>query len=128
MANLVHKELSYDINGILFDVHNEVGRYASEGQICDRIEQKSIEKGINYKREFVLPTFDGKEKVGRHRADFLVENKIVLEIKYKRYMNKDDYEQVKRYLKVLNLALGVLVNFREDRIKPKRILNGSGKE
>jgi len=43
-------------------------------------------------------------------------------------LKKEDYEQVQRYLKTLNLALGILVNFRDERIYPKRVLNGGGKE
>lgn len=126
--HILHKELSYKLNGILFKAHNELGRYASESQVSDRIEFRLKEEGIQYKREFVLqPMFEG-ERAGRHRVDFLVENKIVLELKCRRFLQKEDYEQVQRYLNTLNLALGILVNFREERINPKRVLNGGGKE
>lgn len=128
MVNLIHKDLSSKLNGILFDVHNELGKNASEGQVCDLIESKLKENNLEYDREFTLTSLLETEKRGRHRVDFLIENKIVLEIKYKKFLTREDYAQVQRYLKVLNLALGVLVNFREDRIKSKRILNGSGKE
>lgn len=37
---LLHKDLSFDIYGILFDVHNEIGMYGSEAQVCDLIEAK----------------------------------------------------------------------------------------
>lgn len=128
MANIIHKDLSYIINGLLYEIHNEVGRFASEKQICDLIENKLKENSLAYQREFVLPTIYVGEAPGRHRVDFLIENKIVLEIKYRNFLKREDYEQVRRYLKMLNLALGVLVNFRENRLHPKRILNGSGKE
>jgi hypothetical protein len=41
-GEIIHRELSYQINGILFDTHNELGKYASESQICDFIEDKMI--------------------------------------------------------------------------------------
>ena len=127
MKNILHKELSYVINGILFDVHNEIGRFASEKQICDHIEKKLIERGVIYKRELVLPVALD-EVIGRHRVDFLIENKIVLEIKHRKYLQKIDFYQLKRYLENLNIALGILVNFQEERLHPKRVLNGGGKE
>lgn len=127
MIDLIHKDLSYILNGILFDVHNELSNFASEGQICDRIESKLVEKDLKYLREFILPS-SPDEKIGRHRVDFLIDNKIVLEIKYRRFLRREDYEQVKRYLNVLNLSLAILVNFRDERLHPKRILNGGGKD
>ena len=128
MAHIIHKELSYKINGILFTVHNTIGRNASEQQVCDLIEEKLRTAGLVYKREFVLAGIHAGEKIGRHRVDFLIEEKIVLEVKYRRFLRKEDYVQVKRYLETLNLALGILVNFREERLHPKRVLNGGGKE
>lgn len=128
MAHLIHKELSYQINGILFEVHNELGRFASEAQICDRIEEKLKERGLPYRREYVIISVHEGEKKGRHRVDFIIDDKIILEIKCRRYLLKEDYMQTKRYLVTANYALGLLVNFREMRIHPKRIVNGSGKE
>src|SRR3989344_4358444 len=128
MTHILHKELSYIVNGILFEVHNEVGRFASEKQICDLIEAKLLERTVPYLREYILPVVHEGEKPGRHRIDFVIDNKIVLEIKFRNYLTKDDYDQVRRYLKTLNMALGILVNFRDERLHPKRILNGGGKE
>lgn len=128
MGNILHKDLSFTLNGILFNVHNNTGRFASEKQVCDLIEESLKENSIKYRREFILPTEKLIENPGRHRVDFLIEDCIILEIKYKQYLEREDYAQIKRYLKTLNLALGILVNFREKRLYPKRILNGSGKE
>lgn len=63
------------------------------------------------------------EKFGRHRIDFFIDNKIVLELKCKRVITKEDYYQIKRYLNVLDERLGLLVNFRDRYLKPRRILN-----
>jgi len=51
MVNVIHKELSYQLNGVLFSVHNSVGKYASEAQVCDLIEQELKVAGIQYERE-----------------------------------------------------------------------------
>jgi len=54
--------------------------------------------------------------------DFVVENKIVLELKAKLLISKDDYYQLQRYLQAANMKLGLLVNFRSRYLKPKRVV------
>lgn len=125
---IIHKELSYTVTGILFEAHNEVGMYASESEVCDVIERLLIESQLSYKREYVISPLHEGEQLGRHRVDFIIENKIILEVKCKRFLTREDYFQIKRYLTHLNLTLGILINFREERLHPKRILNGSGKD
>lgn len=92
-----------------------MGRFCREKQYCDRIEELLKEKGLRYKRELA----DGSG----NRFDFVIEDKIVLEIKAKSTLNKDDYFQIKRYLELNNIELGLLVNFRYTFLKPKRIIN-----
>lgn len=120
---IIYKELSYRINGVLFSVHNELGRYRNEKQYCDAIERGLKQAGIKYAREATLPlSFDG-EKQGRSKADFLIENAIVLEIKAKSFSGIEDYSQLRRYLISAGKKLGVLVNFRRQHLQIKRILN-----
>ena len=122
-GGVIYAELGYKINGLLFEAHNSVGRYCNEQQVCDAIEHFLKRDKILYKREFVLPpSFEGEMK-GRNRVDFLVEDVIILEIKCKRFLTKEDYYQAQRYLHALNRKLAILVNFRDERIKPRRILN-----
>lgn len=123
-TEIVHKELSYKINGILFTVHNELGRYRNEKQYGDLIEWYLQNLQIPYKREFVLPVSFNQERGGRNKLDFIIDNTIILEIKAKTFLEKSDYYQTKRYLTSLNKRLAVLVNFRQKYLAPKRIVNG----
>jgi len=122
-TKIIYKELSYQVNGMLFKVHNELGKYCNEKQVCDRIEQYFKDNNMNYKRELVLPSCFSGEMKGRNRIDFLVDDKIILEIKCKRYIGREEYYQVQRYLHAYNKKLGILVNFRDDRLEPNRVLN-----
>lgn len=122
---LIYPDLSYKITGILFVVHNELGRYRNEKEYADCVEQFLKKFNIKYEREKILSSYFQEELKSRNRIDFLIDDKIILEIKAKRILIKEDYYQIKRYLSALNKKLGLLVNFRDKYIRPKRILNSS---
>ena len=120
---IVFKDLSYDINRLLFKVHNELGRYCNEKQYGDLLETKLQKNKIRYERKKVIPLSFNGEKSNRNRVDFIIENKIIIEIKLKRVISRENYYQVLRYLKSFKKKLGLIVNFREKFLQPKRILN-----
>jgi len=123
MEKVIYKELSYKICGLLYKTHNELGRYKNEKQYADYLEYLLKNSGFNFLREKTLKKFFKDEKIGRNRCDFIIEDKIVIEIKAKSFLNKDDYYQAKRYLSSSKKLLGILVNFRQKYLTPKRILN-----
>ncbi|PIR92182.1 GxxExxY protein [Candidatus Falkowbacteria bacterium CG10_big_fil_rev_8_21_14_0_10_44_15] len=124
---LIYKDLSYTIAGLLFEVHNELGRYCNEKQCADLFEGKLKEHGIAYEREKILPKFFTEENFGRNRIDFIIEDKIIIEFKCVRVLERREYYQIQRYLKALNKKLGLIVNFRDKYLKPKRVLNSAMK-
>ena len=126
--HLIYPGLSYSITGILFSTHNELGRYCNEKQYADKIELSLKELEIPYKREKILDQSFKGEKPGRNKVDFIVGDKIILEIKAKVIITREDYYQVRRYLQALNKKLGLLVNFRDKYLRIKRVLNSSFKE
>ena len=114
--DILYPDLSYKITGLCLEVKKELGRFAKEKQFCDRLEQKFIENEMGYAREFVA--------VGTgNRVDFIVEDLVLLEIKTKPFIDKKDYFQIQRYLKILNLKLGLIVNFQSIYLKPQRVIN-----
>lgn len=120
---VIYPELSYQLTGILFKVHNDLGRFCNEKQYGDSIEIYLKSNKIDYQREYILPPSFEHELSGRNKLDFIIDGKIVLEIKAKRIIEKSDYYQTVRYLKAINKKLGILVNFRDKLIKPRRVLN-----
>jgi len=125
---IVYKDLSYQINRLLFEVHNELRRHCNEKQYGDLLESKLKKNNFRYEREKIIPQSFNGEKFGRNRVDFIIEDKIVIEIKLKRVIARDDYYQVLRYLKAFNKKLGLIVNFREKFLQPKRVLNSAIKD
>ncbi len=124
---LIYPQLSYKINGICFKVQNELGRFAKEKQYSDRLEQLLKQNGIEYQREVKinLKTLEPNNFIGGNIVDFIIGNKIIIECKAKRFITKDDYYQIQRYLESTSLKLGLIVNFRDRYLKPKRIINYS---
>ncbi len=112
---VIYPELSYKIVGIFFNVQKELGLYAREKQYSDLIEKKLIEQNLSYKRE--LPISDSGNIL-----DFLVEDKIILELKSTREITGEHYRQIQNYLQQTDVKLGILVNFRSQRLRPIRVL------
>lgn len=125
---LLYPKLSYQITGLCFKTHNELGRFAKEKQYCNRFEQLLKEANLKYQREVKLKfklSNQSNDSTGGNIADFIVENLIIIECKAKRFITKDDYYQIQRYLETTELKLGLIVNFRDRYLKPKRIINYS---
>ncbi|MBU4421795.1 GxxExxY protein, partial [Patescibacteria group bacterium] len=74
---------------------------------------------IEFKRETPIEIADRKSNF----ADFIIENKILLELKTKNFIDKKDYYQTQRYLENANLQLGIIINFQQEHLKPKRVVN-----
>ncbi len=120
---IIYKELSFKIVGLLFEVHNELGRYKSENQYGDKFEYLLKEKSFKYLREYNIPaSFEGEYK-NRNRPDFIIEDLIIVDFKAKTIITKEDYFQMQRYLTTYKKKLGLIVNFRQKYLKPKRIIN-----
>ncbi|MFH1430583.1 MAG: GxxExxY protein [Candidatus Uhrbacteria bacterium] len=122
-SEIIYGELTYVLNGIFFEVHNTLGRCCNEHQYSDAIEERLKKQEIEYTREYIIePSFEG-ERAGRNRADFIIANAIVIEVKAKKMVGREDYFQTLRYLAALNYKLGILINFRQHLLRPKRIVN-----
>jgi len=114
---LFFPKLSYKITGILFAVHNGLGRFSTERQYCDFLEKKLQENNIEYIREKNI-----NRSIEGDRVDFCIENKIIIECKAKKFITKEDYLVLQRYLQNSGINLGIIVNFRNTYLRPKRIV------
>ncbi|WP_317197470.1 GxxExxY protein [Polaribacter gangjinensis] len=99
MNSLIYKQESYNIIGVCMEVHKELGKGFSENVYGDALEIELINAGVNYKRE-VKFNISYKENLLPHFyvADFIIENKIVLEIKAIEILNNSHVKQTLNYL------------------------------
>ena len=118
---IIYKELSYRLTGLFFKVHNELDRFGRERQYGDLLESLLKEEKIKYQREKILPI----DKIDNQRSnvvDFEIDNKILIDLKAKPMVTKEDYYQMQRYLQAGDYKLGLIVNFRSRYLKPIRII------
>ncbi|HNP67451.1 MAG TPA: GxxExxY protein [Aequorivita sp.] len=123
MANITYKEESYAIVGCMFDVYNQLGSGFSEIVYKDAIEYEFKLKGIPFEREKQY-SVKYKDIILPHKfyADFVVMDKIILEIKSIEMLNDKHLAQCINYLKVSGCKLALLVNFHKDFLDHQRIV------
>ena len=129
MSEIIYKDLSYKLNGIIYSVYNVLGPVYSEKQYQDTLEVRLRKSGINFEREKDLFFNFQDDKIGGNKVDFVVENKLVIDIKAKKYINRKDYKQMLRYLKAGGYRLGLIVNFgSSNKVDIKRVINSDLKD
>ena len=104
-------------------VHNTLGPGFVE-QIYQRALAIEFKKrGLRFATEAeVVITYEG-QPIGRHRLDFLIEDKVIVELKAVEDLGKAHYAQVRSYLRATGLAIGLLVNFSRERADYRRIVS-----
>jgi len=119
----IYPKLSYRIIGCMFDVYNELGFGRREKIYQNAIKKLFIKKNIKFSEQCHCPIKFQGDLIGKNYLDFLVEDKIVVEIKTGSYFRKKDFDQVIEYLKLTGKKLGLLICFAKDRVRQYRVLN-----
>ena len=116
-------ELTYKIIGCAMKVHNELGNGFQEViyQRCLAIE--FFNEGLNYEREKDQNIFYLGTNVGTRRADFVVENNLIVEIKALINLEDVHLAQAKNYVVAYDFARGLLINFGAISLQYKLIFN-----
>ena len=118
-----NEELTFRIIGCAMKVHRTLGNGFQEViyQRCLAIELQAA--GITYEREKEQAIFYNGIEVGSRRADFIVENSIVIELKALIDLEDVHLAQAKNYVVAYNLPLGLLINFGATSLQYKKVFN-----
>jgi GxxExxY protein len=122
-TGLLFPGLSYKINWVLFEVFRQIG-----GGHEEKYYQKAIALGLEsakilFSEQHHVPLKFNETIVGKYFLDFLVDNKIILEIKRGKFISALIIKQVERYLEALNLDLALIACFTYNGVTVKRIIN-----
>ena len=123
MSEIIYKEESYTIIGICMEIHNQLGHGFSEIVYKDALEFEFNKNGIFFEREKeYLVYYKGNLLKHNFYADFVVYNKIILEVKCAISISDEHIAQTINYLKVSDCKLGLIINFARGKMEYKRIL------
>ena len=120
VPDFLYEDLSYKIRGCAFRVYNALGFGHKENIYCEALKSEFEKGGIQLEREKALPVFYQGKKVGTYRPDFIIENKILIEIKAVSFMPQNYETQLTYYLKGTDYKLGFLINFGSRRLDIRR--------
>ncbi len=124
MTELIHEDLTYQIRGALFDVHNALGPMLPEPFIRDAIAIRLEEKGVTCVIEKQFTVYYRGVDVGRYFVDIWVEDgKLLLELKVASQISPLHQAQAISYLKVTDADLALIANFGGIAVEIERLPN-----
>jgi len=117
---MLYEKLTYEIRSALFEVHNAIGPGFKEMVYHNALVEEFKARSIAFVSKKRLPiTYKGK-RVGTYEPDFIVDEKVIIELKSVPIMPKAHETQLFYYLKGSEYKLGLLVNFGCDKVDIRR--------
>lgn len=117
---LLYKDLSYKIVGCIYEVYNKIGSGFKESVYHNALKIEFKDRNIGYIDQPQLPIMYKAKKIGTYIPDFVIEEKIILELKSVEFMPKIFESQLYNYLKGTKYNLGYIVNFGGSKIDIRR--------
>ena len=114
---MTDNEITYEIRGAIYDVYKNVGPGLLESVYEEALVYELEKRGLKVERQKEVPiNYDGHVLNTQLRIDLLVEERVVIELKSVKEMQDVFWKQTRTYLRLLNLKVGILVNFNTDNI------------
>lgn len=117
---LLYSGLTYQIRGAIFQVYNTLGYGHKEKVYHKALAIEFGNFGLEFKDETPIDVVYQGQKIGKYQPDFVVEDKVIIEIKSVPFLAKDAERQMVYYLKGTEYNLGLLVNFGTKKLDIKR--------
>jgi len=122
VKDFLYEKESYKIRGACFDVWKNFSGAFKES-VIDKSLTISLEKqGLRVEEQKRIDIYFENKKVGTYVPDKIINDCILLELKAKQFITKQDIDQFWKYLKGSEYKLGFLINFGPDKLTIKRIV------
>lgn len=121
-TNIVYPELSYNVMGAIFEVHKQLGPGFLESIYEKALIEELSSRGMNVETQKLIDLIYKDKKVGVHRLDLVIDDKIVVELKAVERFSPHHRAQLTSYLKASGHKLGILVNFSKSKVEYRRVL------
>jgi len=120
--DLLYEDITYKIRGACFAVKKSLGLGHKEIVYQKALEIEFRKIGLNFESQKVIDVLYDNQKVGTYIPDFIIEEKIIIELKSLPEIGKPQEEQLWSYLKGSKYQLALLVNFGSSDVTFKRIV------
>jgi GxxExxY protein len=125
---MTDNQITYQIRGAIYDVYKKLGPGLLESVYEEAMVYELEKKGLKVERQLEVPIhYDGHILKTPLRLDLLVEDRVVVELKSVKELQEVFFKQTRTYLRLLDLKVGILVNFNTDDILEDsihRVVNG----
>jgi len=121
--NLIYADECYRIMGVVFKVFKELGFGHKESFFQKALARDFKDSGFEFKEQLRCKVKYKREDLGIYILDFLLFDKIILEIKQRNFISSKDINQLYKYLKATNLRLGIIITFTSEGVRYKRVVN-----
>lgn len=122
---VIYPELSYKIMAVAFRIFNKVGFGMPEKYYQEAFAKELQKEKISYEREKFIKLKYNNQDIGKYFLDFVVDNKIVIELKVRPRFGYVHIKQAIGYIKSGDYKLAILIYFTHDGVKYRRVLNAS---
>lgn len=123
MTGFKFGEVTEKVIGAAFRVHNTLGCGFQEVIYQRAMELEFKAMNLAHAREFEMPIYYMNQQIGTRRVDFLVQEKISVELKALTKLEDVHLAQAINYLEAYNLEIGLLINFGSKRLEFHRFTN-----
>jgi GxxExxY protein len=120
-TNIVYPDLSYKIMGAIFEVHKKLGPGFLESIYEKALIEELSSRGIKVETQKTIDLTYRDKKIGVHRLDLIVEDKVVVELKTVERFSIHHKAQLTSYLKASGYKLGIPVNFSKSKVEYRRV-------
>lgn len=123
-TDLKHREITEKIIGGSFEVHSFLGNGFQEVIYQRALAYEMSQRDLNFQREIEQDIYykELSEPIGTRRADFVVEDKVLVELKAIKELDDVHLAQALNYLKAYRLEVGLLINFGSKSLTFKRLV------
>jgi GxxExxY protein len=121
-ADYIYKDLTYKIIGCLYEVHKELGSVHKEIIYHKAVAIELKDRNIPFTEEKAIGVEYKGKRIGIYRPDFIIDDKVILEIKAVPVITKFMQDQVYYYVKGTQYKLVLLANFGTSKVTIKRLI------
>ena len=122
MAEILFKELSYKVVGAAIEVHKILGPGFLEAVYEKAMAYEMTLRGIPFEEQKPLPVYYKDQLIGEYYADFVIDGKIIVELKAVSQMVKAFEAKAIHYLTATGFELAILINFGTSSLQQERIV------